>query len=70
MTSTCRSDKTSASQDQLGSARSASAQMGPEQGSEDDYDLDDIDVDCFKGVGFFFETPKLAGMICEQWGWK
>lgn len=53
MTSTCRSDKTSASQDQLGSARSASAQMGPEQGSEDDYDLDDLDVDCFKGVGIF-----------------
>ena len=55
MTSTCRSDKTSASQDQLGSARSASAQMGPEQGSEDDYDLDDLDVDCF-----FVEIPKIG----------
>ena len=41
---TCTSDKTCASQDQLGNGRSASAQMGPEQGSEDDDD-DDEDED-------------------------
>ena len=44
MISTCTSDKTCASQDQLGNGRSASAQMGPEQGSEDD-DHDDNDDD-------------------------
>ena len=44
MISTCTSDKTCASQDQLGNGRSASVQMGPEQGSEDD-DHDDNDDD-------------------------
>ena len=33
---TCTSDKTCASQDQLGNGRSASGQMDPEQGSEDE----------------------------------